>query len=395
MRPIAVLTALVVLCGACSYESSGTTTTTFVDPGELPPATGPADIVMEDQDIEGGSVIISSVTLPSDGWVVVRGDDGGAPGEMLGISSPLKSGLIASVQVPFFVPIEEAVVLHASVHIDADSDGVFSYEPPEFIDPVATTAAGEAAMVSAHIGLLPPLDPADAAINEQRTDGSTVFVAGVTLPAPGFVAIHRTENGEPGAILAFSELLAAGTTTDLVFEPDPALRESEVIWVVAYIDRDSDGVFLLGEGADETGRRADGSVAAGSAAVTVVLLEPAAIVVADASSEGGDAIVISEVVLPAPGFVELLGDANGAPGETLAVSNLLGAGNIADLEFAALPPIEEDTTYWVRVRIDFDGDGVLGFDDPVALDEPNGQPVEDSFTVTFVPPVDDEDTSDS
>lgn len=386
MRRLALVLALVL--AACSYESSGTTTTTVVDPADVPPPTFPADIVVDDQRIEGGAIVVSSVSLPSSGWVVARADDAGTPGEVIGISALLRAGVIASVQLPFFVPIDEPQAVHVSVQIDVDEDGVFSYEPPELVDAIATTGAGSAATVTADIGLLPPLDPADAAINEQRTDGAVVEVSGVTLPAPGFVVVHRTIDGELGEAIAFSELLPTGTTTGIVFTLDSALRTTQVLSVVAYVDRDEDGVFTP---EDEPGRRADGSMAAGSATVTVVVVDPAAVTVEDQESSGEDPIVIAEVVLPAPGFVEILNEVDGVPGDSLAVSGLLLAGTIVDLEFSDLPPIDADIALWVRLHVDFDGDGVLSDGDRPALEAPDGSRVEAPFDVSFVEPDEEQD----
>lgn len=124
------LMALGLVAGACSYESSGITTTTIVDPEDVPPSTGPADLVVEDQRIEGTTMTVESVTMPDDGWVVARIDQGGGPGEIIGISEILRKGVIARVPIPFTLPITENAMIHATVHVDLDRDGAFTYEAP-------------------------------------------------------------------------------------------------------------------------------------------------------------------------------------------------------------------------------------------------------------------------
>ena len=81
-RRLAPFAALVLLVAACTYESSGTTTTSVALVEDEPVATGPAGIVAEDQRSEGSSVLIDSLSLPSAGWVVARADNDGSPGEV-------------------------------------------------------------------------------------------------------------------------------------------------------------------------------------------------------------------------------------------------------------------------------------------------------------------------
>ena len=71
VRRLSLLLAAVLVAGSCTYEPSGTTTTTIVEPEDLPPSTGPADLVLEDQRIEGTAMTIDSVTMPDAGWVVL------------------------------------------------------------------------------------------------------------------------------------------------------------------------------------------------------------------------------------------------------------------------------------------------------------------------------------
>jgi hypothetical protein len=63
---VCVLVAAGMLVSGCAYESAGTTTTTVLDPAQVPPATGPAAIVFEDQLVDGSAVVVGSVTLPAD-----------------------------------------------------------------------------------------------------------------------------------------------------------------------------------------------------------------------------------------------------------------------------------------------------------------------------------------
>lgn len=358
MRLAAAVLGVLLLSAACTYESSGTTTTTTVpSAADLPPATGPADIVVEDQKVEGTTVTIASVTLPADGWVVVRTDDGGAPGGIIGISELLRQGVIARVPVPLILPLTEDAVVHAAVHIDVDRDGVFTYEAPDaLVDEIATLGNGQAATASALIELLAPLQPAEAAIADQRTDGSSVVAEFVQLPAPGFVVLMSDEEGAPGVMLGVTALLDTGTYTDLDLFPSIPLEASGTVFVKAWVDRDEDGLF--DPELDGMAVRADGTLAQTSALMTVIPLGPTSISAVDQEGDGAS-VVVAQATLPAPGFIEVLSDAGGAPGERLGVSQLLAAGELAELVIDLDSPLAGDGTFWVRVIIDFDEDGAV------------------------------------
>jgi hypothetical protein len=375
------LLLLAALLGACTYESSGTTTTTRPEVVALPPATTPASITLSDQRIEGSSLVVDSVSLPAPGFIVVREDDGGSPGAVMGVSELLPAGIAESVPVPFFVPIAQAMTVHATIQIDMDSDGVFSYEPPDFIDTIATVSSGEPAGATAALTLLAPLGPAGVSFEDQTSDGTSVTVASVTLPAPGFVAIQTDADGAAGDILAVSDLLPAGVTADLAFALDPRIELDADLHAVAYVDRDEDGVFDPIQGADAVGVRADGGLADQVAAITVILRGPTAIDVSDQESPG-DTVVIDSLELPAPGFVEILSDQAGAPGSRLGVSPLRQAGDLSDIEVTLDTALTRNATVWVRVWVDFDGSGVLSDGDLRALDD-GGDPIEVSFAVTI------------
>lgn len=379
-RPLVIL-AVALVAAACSYETAGTTTTTEQVVADTPPATQPAAISLADQRVEGSSLLVEAVTLPAAGFVVVREDDGGSPGAVIGVSELLPVGIVERVPVPFFVPIFEPTLVHATVQIDMNEDGVFGYEPPDFVDAIATRASGDPASATAELTLLAALSPADAALDPQTTDGTTLVVASATLPFPGFVAIQKIEAQQPGEIVATTGLLAAGTVEDLEFILDPALRTTQMVYAVVYVDRNENGIFDPGDGADAIGVREDGTLAIGSAVVTVLVRSPASIAVSDQETTG-EQVLIDVLVLPSAGFVEVLADDGGRPGATIAVSELRQPGRYPDFAVALDDPLADDATLWVRVWIDYDQDGQLSAGDLVALTEVGGDAVEASFAVT-------------
>jgi hypothetical protein len=312
---------------------------------------------------------------------VVRVDQGGSPGEIIGISEILRRGVIARVPIPFSLPITDDTIVHATVHVDLDRDGAFTYEAPDsLIDEIATYANGEAATARATIEILPPLQPGEATLEEQRTDGHSLLAAAAVLPAPGFVAIMSNVLGAPGQVLAITELLPAGTVADIAFTLEDPIRISGLVFLVAWVDRDEDGLF--DEVSDDIAVRVDGSLAAASAVITVVSLEPTSIVAVDQEGDG-TVVTLAELVLPAAGFVELLLDAGGTPGERLILTGSRGAGFYEEISIELEDPLSEDTVLWVRTIIDFDENGEATSEDPFGLVEPDGAVAQAQFTYTI------------
>ena len=396
MRKLLItLVALAEFAGGCAYESSGTTTTTQGDVVEAPPPTGPADLDFADQLIEGSGVTLDSVTLPAAGFVVLQADDAGLPGEIIGVSELIGEGRISSVPVAFFLPIEAPARIYATLHIDMDRDRIFTYEPPDsFVDGPAAFGSGALAGAAADIGILAAVAPAELEFIEQRSDGEAVVVAAVNLPAPGFVAIQRNEGGEPGTVLGITELLPAGTSTDLESALDPPLPATGIVFAVPYVDRDANGIAeILGEDApDGIARRADGTLLLYDPVITVVRRQPTAIEAADQEGDGA-AVTVATVTMPAAGFVEVRADDGGSPGRLLGRSDLLPRGTATDVAIVLDPALEADARLWVRVRIDFDEDGAVSEGDLFGLTE-SGERAETSLDYTL-PEEEEEEPADT
>ncbi|NQV07441.1 hypothetical protein HQ535_12900 [bacterium] len=396
VRVFIPLLALGLIVGSCSYEPSGTTTTTTIIEADVPPATGPADIVVGDQRIEGSGIMVESVSMPAEGFIVLQADDGGLPGETIGVSELLGDGTTANVQVPFFLPTADDMVVHVTLHIDMDRDGRFTYEPPDaFVDIPATFANDRVATTTATIVQLPPLWPGGIILEEQRGEGQSVTVAAVTLPAQGFVAFREDDDGSPGRIIALSGVLPAGETIDLVIPLDPPITETGPYWVVAFIDRNEDGGLAVtgAPGADEVALTNDGQEVAVSVLITVISRGPSQVVASDQLTDG-TVIEVESVTLASPGWLEIRADDGGSPGARLAVTDLLPEGVSGPLFMTLDAALEAETILWFRLRVDLDGNGEIGSEDPFAEDA-DGNPILESIDVTLPEPDDGEDGADT
>ena len=106
----------------------------------------------------------------------------------------------------------------------------------------------------------------------QTSDGTSIVVDSVSLPAAGFIAVHANADGSPGAVIGHSDLLPAGTSTDVVVTLDQALTATDMVFPMAHLDVDDDGEYTFAppdNAVDTPATTEDGSVAVVGAEVTV------------------------------------------------------------------------------------------------------------------------------
>jgi hypothetical protein len=118
----------------------------------------------------------------------------------------------------------------------------------------------------------PAVSPSDIVAEDQSSDGTTITVASVTLPSPGFIAVHGNSDGQPGPVIGNSELLPVGTSTNVVVALDQPLTATDMVFPMVHIDMNSNGVYEFfppDETIDSPGTFADGSVAVVGCEVTV------------------------------------------------------------------------------------------------------------------------------
>jgi plastocyanin len=142
-----------------------------------------------------------------------------------------------------------------------DDDDTAVTEPPVATDetPAGETTGG------------PAISPATIVADEQESDGSSIVVAQVDLPAAGFIAVHADGGGSPGPVIGVSELLPAGTTDDVPVSLDEPLTADATLYPMVHIDTNDNGVYEFGtvDGVDGPGLTAEGDVAVVPADIAV------------------------------------------------------------------------------------------------------------------------------
>jgi plastocyanin len=142
-------------------------------------------LTLADQTGDGNSVIVGEATISgSNGWIVVHGDDGGAPGAVLGHVA-LPEGTSSDVEVPLDEPLTADATVWPMLHVDAGEAGV--YEFPGADGPVTADGDVVVAPLSYTVEAAGGTDSAD-----DGSDDGSLPVTGVPLVAlalAGFLAL--------------------------------------------------------------------------------------------------------------------------------------------------------------------------------------------------------------
>ena len=106
-----------------------------------------------------------------------------------------------------------------------------------------TSTTSAPAQASTQAEQAPPRGPSALEADAQTGDGTAITVAMVTLPAPGFIAVHANADGGPGPVIGHSALLPAGTSTDVVITLDQPLTASDLVFPMVHIDMNGNGEY--------------------------------------------------------------------------------------------------------------------------------------------------------
>ncbi|MFV1999274.1 MAG: hypothetical protein ACC654_02815 [Acidimicrobiia bacterium] len=383
-----VLAGIGLVAAACSAGTTDeTTTSTGPDVASEAPATAPSSVTVEDQMSDGTTIAVQSVNLPSPGFIAIHADNGGSPGPVIGNSDLLPAGSSSDVSVTLDTPLDGTSIVWPMVHVDSDSDGQYTFMPPDnAIDVPGVTADGNVAVASAAVTLLPDRAPSALEVVDQEGLGLGLVIVSVTLPAQGFVAVHADADGAPGPVIGVSKLLAAGTSTDVEIIFEEPVEGSGKVFPMLHIDMDGDGeyTFMPPDNAiDLPGLLDSGEVAVVGVNLTVLPATSPSALTAEEQTSDGTTVVIATVTLPSNGFVAIHADNAGSPGPVIGNSELLQAGENTDVAITLDQALSASGVVWPMVHIDLDGDGEYTFMPPDnAIDVPG---ITDDGNVAVVP----------
>jgi hypothetical protein len=202
------------------------------------------------------TVTAASVVSEGEGFLVIHADGGGSPGPVLGYA-PVTAGLNRNVAVE--ISGDVTPIVYPMLHVDTGEAGVYEFGTVEGADgPVRVNDA----VLTFPINIAPSIN-----LNGTLT-GTTLWVAGALIDAPGFLAIHSDNGGSPGPVIGYAALVP-GWNGNISVELSEAPATGTVFPMLHY-DTGAAGVYEFG-----TVEGADGPVRVGEA-VVVGPLTPAA-----------------------------------------------------------------------------------------------------------------------
>ena len=95
------------------------------------PSAAEADsLEAEDQPIVNGTITVKKVNASQDGWIVVRLDSGGNPGDVIGHTA-VKKGETSAVVIKLSQDVPVGGKLWPILHIDAGKPGTYEFPGPD------------------------------------------------------------------------------------------------------------------------------------------------------------------------------------------------------------------------------------------------------------------------
>jgi PGF-CTERM protein len=240
---------------------------------------------------------------------------------------------------------------------------------------------------------------AQVTFDDQRSGGTTVTVASVTVPEGGFVTIHDASLGEGetlASVRGSSAYLSPGNHDNVTITLDQPVSEDTTLVAMPHKDTDADRTYdFVSSNAQDDGpyRDDDGIVTDGGEVTATATVE------VSAQNSSGQYVIVDRVELANGGFVTAHDSSllDGATFDSVrGTSGYLSAGVHEDVRIELDEPLEEDDTIIAMAHkdtndnqqydfVDSEGeeDGPYPGDVAGTASDPAGVTVSDEASVTF------------
>ena len=240
--------------------------------------TGP--IVVKNQDLNSGVIMIDSVTAPQAGWVVVYMDPNNlTAGEIVGYA-PVKQGANTDVKVTIdTAKVGEAPTLWTVLQADNGVSGLFEWgwkgqpyndapvvenghnvvaafgtaadqSPAPTMAPVASVVSKPAVIVTPKAAVvaaptaIAPSGP--IVVKNQELNSGVILIDAVTAPQDGWVVVYKSPNFTAGEIVGYAPVKQGANSAVKVTLDTAKVGEAPTLWTVLQADNDVKGVFEWG-----------------------------------------------------------------------------------------------------------------------------------------------------
>jgi hypothetical protein len=213
---------------------------------------GPSGMLsVADQTISGNMVVVSSVTLGKDGWVVIHKDNGEGPLVPAIIAEPkyLEAGSSENIMIEIKegTPLNDGEKLWVMLHTDDGSIGTYEFDGASGLDgPIMREGNITMQQITLHA-------PEVMAMN-QAIVNNTVTIAKVEAAADGWLVIHNDNgNGQPVLPGIIGKTwVEAGVNENVVVELDDAntYTVGQKLFPMLHVDSPADMEYTFPDNED-------------------------------------------------------------------------------------------------------------------------------------------------
>lgn len=334
-------------------------------------------IVVRDQKLDTGIVIVDSVTASRSGWVVIYKYPDFTVENLVGYA-PVHAGLNLGVKVVVSLPkIDHQPTLWAVFQADNGVAGVFEWGLKErayndnpsaekgqvVMTSFATTAPAplpellKAASGGASLKTL----PADQiTIRDQDIRSGVILVDAITTTEPGWVVFYKNPNFTPGEIIGYAPVYPGVNTNVKVTLNTPKLGKATTIWAQLHNDDGRRGVFEWERQQEpladwplvkdrEYVRASFGTTAA--PLTTTVDPKAAQIKIHDQTLDTG-IITVDSVTTPLDGWIVIYRNPNFTAGEIVGYAPVYKGTNQGVKVTIDTSNVGEQATLWAVLHVD-------------------------------------------
>lgn len=277
-------------------------------------------ISAHDQFVDG-SVMIDSVTLSSDGFVVIHAGDAESFGEVIGVA-PVSAGTTTNLTVE--LDGEPTAVIWPMLHFDTGTAGEYEFGTVEGADgPVAI----DGAVATMPIWTVPHIRvPNQNVLHGDGMDmmgNGSVTATSVLSDGPGFLVIHAAANADDGS-LTFGEVIGVAPVEDgwnenVTVELDGVA--TPILYPMLHVDTGVEGEYEFG-----TVEGVDGPVVVDGIVETYPI--SAAPSIRYEGTLDGNILTLEQVTIDAPGWLVIHADnGQGSFGEVIGQAPLFPGTN--------------------------------------------------------------------
>jgi len=312
--------------------------------GAVGTGAGANAIVVRAQDVNAGEVIVDSVTVAQAGWLLIRKDNGGAPGDVIGFAS-VRPGTSTNVRVD--VQLNDIYgndnitpTLWATLVADSNALAPFASPGPNITQYASVAVVAFASSAAGGLAAGGTASSATAnryriVVRAQDVNAGQVIIDSVTAAQGSWLLIRNDKDGAPHDMIGFASV-QPGTTVNVrvnvqLFDYYGEDNITPTLWATlvadpnALIPRASPDASITQKASAVVvafSSSVAGAAAPSQAIATVSVSSPASAasanrITAHTQDTSRGRVTVDSVTAAQDGWLLIRKNANGRPGEVL------------------------------------------------------------------------------